>query len=646
VLAAVLAAAACGGAERPLPRLERYDFLGQTRADLARLRQIAPADDDGGAQARYALARAHVDWLVLGLVQEQADDALLRALAVDLGVDGASMDDRLSLDQVHAILDAVSAEVRRASATGGEARRWAGEAERLLAGVRAGWEQLGPELFAAVASASEAADTVGPAADLLAVGWTRVALRAATDRPASERAAFLVRMAGYAVPDVVEALAQEGGTLGASPLAVGCDAVEGRGRGESSAAYLERVRRGCSGAIHGFAAQDGEALSAELVGLSVVVRDVVARRRRLVGRGSDPLVAAAAEVLAGFDAELAALRIPLPLPVPGPRLPSPIAVPGPGVWRPGDALVVVPREGPAEVWSWPAFAAVEGAPALEWRRGGAGAGQPLAERLHPMLGGAGDAAIVSLVVEDGVTVERALAVADECRSAGARYVDLIVRFGDVGLAALPVVLSRGAGGARSSADRRALIVVGESGVHVGTADGGWNELQDEGGAPAFARLLAALAGHVAGRGNPAAVLSARPGVQAARLAAVLDALTRAPRSQRDDATAGWDVQVDPEEPSAPLPVADTVSGAVDLHRVRLRQCYERYLRGGGRRSGGVVLALAVGADGRVSSARVVETELGAQPALDTCLVGEAQRIRFPADAAGSTVRVPLRFVPR
>lgn len=673
----------CSASNRPLPRLERYDFSGQTPADLAGLRQIAPAEGPEGALARYALARAHTDWLVVGLVDDQEDGTLLRRLAHDLGVPGASIDDPLTLPQVVDCIDRVLAEIEEAGAAGGEARAWARATARLLRGVRAGWEPFGPDLFRAVAEASRGAaggaaeNPARLAADVMALGWGGVALEAVGDRAPRERAAFLLRMAGYGDPAAVEALTRaEGGgpsalwAAGAGPI---CPEAEPRlERSAPPLARLAAVRDACSGAAYGFPAPVGQSLSPDLVAASRVLRDLVGRRERVdaddVAR--DPLRLAAQHVIARFDRALAGLRLPLPLPVPGPRTPAaPVLEGRESAWRPAAVVLSVGPGGELSAGLWPVLALSRGRePRLLDRaadlavpgRAVAGRGAELGAALEPLFAAAREqlgleGRSVAILIDGAADVTRLEEVLGRLEGLELSSVDLIAQAAaDGGAVSLPIVLDRGAAQARAAADRRALVVVGPDVVQVGTADGRWAELQQDadgaGEQLPEARLRAAMAAHLGGRGLPQCILAVRDGVAVQRVAELVALLERLPGRAGEAGPPGgaeptWEVRYDPAEPSGPRPVAETAAGAVARHRVRLRACYERYLEAGGEAHGALVLELAVGASGEVTEARAVESELGPAPALESCLIDEAHQIRFPANPDGQTIRVPLRFVP-
>lgn len=651
-----LALGGCGPAARPLPRLEHYDFLGQTRADLARLRQMAPSETEAGPLARYALARAHAEWLILALIRDRDDDELMRLLAVDLGVEGASPDDRLTLPQTLATIDAVLQEVRDGAAAGGEARPWSGDMERLLEAVREGWEEFSPDLIRAVAEISAAEGPASRAAELLALGWGRLTLTVSQHRPPAERAPLLARLAGFFDPDVVEALHRGRTDLIEAGLDLSCPDLGSEARDLPAPELLARVRRDCGSiaADLGLPPEAGPMMSPELALFARVIGDLRERRRRLGAVTGDPLVEAATEDLAAFDALLPALRFPLPLPAPGPALPEPARVDEPGVWRPAGAVISV-HEGRTRIALWPTLVVAEGELRLADRVEGFGLpGRPAPSDMTMALNRTWREAeaqlgirarSVALLLPSDTGIDRLIELLEACRGAEASRVDLVVLAGEHGLASVPVGVARGAAAARATTDRRALLVLSPEGVRIGTAEGTWVELDDVEGEPDLEGIAPVLGHHLAGHGNASCIVAVRPGCTVARVARLADLLARTPRTL-DGANRGWQVALDPEDLPAEAPAASTPAAAVDAHRTRLRGCYERFLRGGGSGQGRVVLEIAVSAGGEVESARVVETELGPQPALDTCLVREALQIRFPSDVATPTIRIPLRFVPR
>jgi hypothetical protein len=268
---------------------------------------------------------------------------------------------------------------------------------------------------------------------------------------------------------------------------------------------------------------------------------------------------------------------------------------------------------------------------------------------------------VALLVDRGTDMAALEEVLGRLEGAEVPSIDLVVQAGAEGVGSstvgsLTFDLERGAAQARAAADRRALAVLGAEGIQVGTADGHWAELQRGGDDLPEARLREVMAAHLAGRGSPECILSVRDGVTVQDVAELIALIARLPG--REGATAGsapapsapsgqgWRVRLDPAEPGGPRPVADTAASAVARHRARLRSCYDRYLEGGGEAHGALVLEIAVDPAGEVTEVRMVESELGPVPSLESCLVGEAQQIRFPASPDGQTIRVPLRFIPR
>jgi hypothetical protein len=644
----------CGSAQQQLPRIERYDFEGETPADLARLRQMVPAEGEEGPMARYALARAHADWLVLGLIRDRDDDMLLRRLAMDLGVEGASPDDRLGLTQVVATIDAILAEVRAANAAGGEARAWSGEMVRLLEAVRDGWEEFSPTLIRALAEISAEEGPARNAADLLALGWGRLALWAAEQQPPAEQADLLARMAGYFDPDVVDALHRGRESLLAAGVEVGCPAL---GRDIDLGSNLERLARaraGCDATSLGLPSEAGEMLSAELVVTVRVLRDLAARRERLGAVTDDPLVTAATGDLDRFDQQMASVRFHLPLPAPGPNLPAPPLVQGPGSWQPAGAVISA-HENRLRIGLWPTLALREGQLRLIDRVDALGLpGRPAAEELPETLRRTWQVAgerlgiqerSVALLLPADLDVRRLIWILQACFEAEASRIDLVVTTSDESLATIPLNLDRGAAAMRTIADHRALMVLGPESLRIGFAEGQWRELNIDGEDLPVAEIAPLLGQHIAGLGNPTCLVAVRPGCSLGQVAQLVDLLAHAPRTMGGTST-GWTVSLDPEDAPGPARVAATPADAVSRHHVRLRGCYERYMRTGGTAQGRLVLVITVAAGGSVSDARVVDSELGSQPNLDACLVSEARQIRFPPDVTPPTVRIPLRCVPR
>lgn len=647
---------ACSPAStQPLPRLDRYDFIDQTPNDLVRLRQMAPAEGAEGALARYALARAHADWLVLGLVFTHSGDELLRRLAVDLGVDGATLDDQLTLDQILECVSRVLEEVNVGADAGVEARAWARAMERLLEAIRGGWERFDPELFRAVSAVSSEEGPARLAADLLALGWATVALNAVGDRPHPEQASFLVRMAAYCDVDEVEAIDEGREHLFDGSLEPTCSEVERQLDDLSPHGRLGLVRRSCENADLDVPPNAGQLLSPELVAGTRILRDLIERRRRLEESPADPLKNASAELIAQFDRALDSFRLPLPPPAPGPRVPTPPSVDGPGLWRTTSAVIVVPAEGAVSVAMWPTLAVDEGVVRLiDVGVGLSVPGRQVGEEFRNNLDAVFQASrdhlgredrSVALLVDGEASSQRLIEILAACEEAEVSSVDMIALYDNGGYVSIPIVMERGAARGRTSSERRAVLVLGEDGLQFGNADGQWAEFQREGTSIPTARIETAFAEHVSGRGNAGVIVAVRPSTTVDDVAGVLDFLARLPRAAAADAGRGWGAWLDPEEPPAPTPVAETAAGAVSSHRVRLRSCYERYLRGGGEAQGMLVLELNVNGEGEVTSVRVATSELGPQPPLDNCLIGEAQRIRFPPNTDAPVIRVPLRFVP-
>lgn len=648
--------AACSPAStQPLPRLDRYDFRDQTPNDLVRLRQIAPAEGPEGALARYALARAHADWLVLGLVHTHSGDMLLRRLAVDLGIEGASLDDQLTLEQVLECVARVSEEVHLGAEAGAEARTWARDMERLFEAVRVGWERFDPELFRAVAEVSSGEGPARLAADLLALGWATVALNAVGDRPNPEQASFLVRMAAYCDVDEVEAIEEGREHLFEGSLEPTCREVERQLDDLSPYERLGLVRSSCANADLDAPPNSGQLLSPELIAGTRILRDLIERRQRIEGSPQDPLKDAGAELISQFDRALESFRLPLPPPAPGPRVPTPPAVDGPGLWRTTGAVVIVGAEGDVHVAMWPTLAVHEGAVRLidvgaDLSVPGRNVGSNYRTNLDAVFQASRehlgqDERSVALLVDGEVSSQRLMEVVTACEEAEVGSIDLVARHGNGEYLSIPLTMERGAARNRTSSERRAVLVLGDEGLQLGNADGQWAEFQREGSTLPTSRLETALAEHVGGRGNAGVIVAVRPTSDVSAVARVLDFLSRLRRAAAADAGRGWQAWLDPEEPPAPTPVAETAAGAVSSHRVRMRSCYERFLRGGGTAQGMLVLELSVNGDGEVTSARVATSELGPQPSLDNCLVGEAQRIQFPPNTDAQVIRVPLRFVP-
>lgn len=642
----------CSASLQPVPRLERYDFSRQTPIDLVRLRQIATGEGPESDIARYAMARAHADWLFLGLVQSSRDDVLLRQLAVDLGIEGASVDDTLSLPQILEAVRLVSEEARAASAAGGEARRWSSDIVTLLEGVSEGWESFGPSLFEAVHEVSQEEGPARLSADLLALGWARIVLVASANQSSSERPAFIARMASYYDPRVSEAFASGGRGFHDEGLAPRCEAAEDA---ESMHDQLAESRRACRGERLGFSYPVGESLSTELIVLTSLLRDLLERRRRIDRFSQDPLRIAAAGVIDEFDAVINEVRVPLPLAIPGPRygdVPR-LAVNG-GTWRSAATVVTVGGGESSPVVSlWPTLGVVDGEVQLLDRLEAAQSESTgeLSARLRERFAEANERLgveehTVALVLPPSMEASRFFELLEAIEEAEGTSVDLSVEGENAALLSLPVQLGRGEALHRSSSDRRAVVAMSENGIQLGTADDLWTEVQLEGDDLPTTRLREALLEHVSGRGNPACILSVRPDVTLSHVARCLSFFATLPRSAREDARQGWMVWLDPEDPPAPAPVANTAADAVANHRVRLRQCYERYLRGGGTARGTVVLEINLGTEGEVSTVRIGSSELGSQPSLDQCLLSEARRIRFPPHTDAPMVRVPLRFVPR
>jgi hypothetical protein len=660
VLAGLLASpwglGACSLRAVQLPRVERYDFGGKTLSDVVQLRQIIAAEAEGADVARYALARTHAEWLVLALVQEQEQDQMLRFLAMDLGVPGANPDDRLSLAQVRQCVDAVRDEVRAVRGLGGQARAWARGMERLLVGVHDGWATFSPDLFLRVAEQSGQPGPIQVAADLLVVGWSRLVFQAMESRPAGERALFVVRMAGFVDAELVAGLA-DGEALPVDGPWLACAPEEGRRAGEEQVRQrYRRWRSACSGEFYGLPAPWGELISPELFFVNRVLADLSLRRRRLELVRDDPLVNAAGEVLGEFDAALERFRLPMPLPVPGPSLPDAPLLADQGAGEVA-AVVVVLDGRTVRVAPWPTMAWRDGQALLapdsttDW----AWPGRVVEEELLAAVQAAaaasdadGDPVSVAVVASGDRSFADVLPVVEELAQLQQVQLSLVTVADPLEVALVRLQLRRGAGREWTEGGRRALVVLRPEGLQVAIANGAWHVLGRR-EAQESDRLHQLLAEHLRRGGRAQLLVAAAPQVSWARLAQgllVAGQLPQPPGQGEEPSSGQWDVWVDPAEPPAPRPAARTVTGAVARHRARLRSCYERYLRAGGLAQGAVVLEMVVRDDGTVREARLATSELGRQPALDSCLLAEAQRIRFPAAQTPPTVRLPLRFVPR
>ena len=86
-------------------------------------------------------------------------------------------------------------------------------------------------------------------------------------------------------------------------------------------------------------------------------------------------------------------------------------------------------------------------------------------------------------------------------------------------------------------------------------------------------------------GNPGCILVVGPETSFANTATLLDILSRMPRGIHESSPRGWSAWLDPEGPPTQPPLTHTASDAVFLHRIRMRACYERYLRTGGNARG-------------------------------------------------------------
>ncbi len=456
-------------------------------------------------------------------------------------------------------------------------------------------------------------------------------------------------MAGYFDPTIVAALDDSENDLLAAGVDVACAELGRAANALDPPALLGRARAECSPEQYGLQADDAPWITPEAIAIAQILRDLQQRRQRLEQTLGDPMVQAARGTLRRYDELLESYRLPLPLPTPGPIFPPVVEVDAPRGWSITGAVVVVNGEGQARALVWPVLAAGQrGVRLLDGELPARAESLPEELRLawrgsRQRLGMTERS--VALVVDPTLPLDQLGPVLSECLEAGAESLSLVVtpNAERLDLAMIPIELSPGSARLRSAADRRVVLILGGEAVQIADADSRWVEVRDLDGRLAGPAVRIALEEHLRGRGNRSCIISLRPEVSAARLGALLSVLGH---HRPEGEEWGWRVELDPEDPPSSRPVARTVPEALAIHRVQLRDCYERFLRDGGEGEGLVVLEVSILADGHVGGTRVLRTEIGPRPVLDTCLTDVLRRITFPEDDVERRVHVPLRLVPR
>ncbi|MFN3201892.1 MAG: TonB family protein [Bradymonadia bacterium] len=127
-----------------------------------------------------------------------------------------------------------------------------------------------------------------------------------------------------------------------------------------------------------------------------------------------------------------------------------------------------------------------------------------------------------------------------------------------------------------------------------------------------------------------------------------DGFRKNPRKYRRVSRLGPHRPVEPEV----VPLKPTVTGPLEQeeirkvirrHREEYKYCYERQLQAQRDLSGKIKVKFAIGANGKVIGAKVLESTMNS-PEVERCLVKRIRRWQFPAPGGGATVFVKYPFV--
>ena len=88
-----------------------------------------------------------------------------------------------------------------------------------------------------------------------------------------------------------------------------------------------------------------------------------------------------------------------------------------------------------------------------------------------------------------------------------------------------------------------------------------------------------------------------------------------------------------------------VRKVVAAHRSEIEQCYASGLKANPSLAGRVVVRMSIDGKGKVTEAKIVESDLGA-PDVELCLTKNITTWKFPPFGAGDPVRISYPFVFR
>ena len=89
---------------------------------------------------------------------------------------------------------------------------------------------------------------------------------------------------------------------------------------------------------------------------------------------------------------------------------------------------------------------------------------------------------------------------------------------------------------------------------------------------------------------------------------------------------------------------EAIRYAIRKQRDALNGCYRKGLEKNPRLQGKVVVAFTIKARGIVKDASIVQSTLNNR-SVETCIVGEINKLHFPRHSGDVTIRYPFRFQP-
>jgi TonB family protein len=98
-----------------------------------------------------------------------------------------------------------------------------------------------------------------------------------------------------------------------------------------------------------------------------------------------------------------------------------------------------------------------------------------------------------------------------------------------------------------------------------------------------------------------------------------------------------------EKPADPAVSRQTVIRQLRKAKKRLKVCYDKHVSAGTAGPGRVMIEVTIGKDGRVRKVRVLSGAGAGKAAFEKCLLAVFKRLRFPAGAGPTTIKLPLVF---